>query len=88
MRYVTGIDEKGSAIDVRDPLAARLRVLADEAGPIASRLAPALLSVREVFGGELAADPRFSAAVEAALDRLFTRGARAAVEELAPTPAR
>ena len=33
MRYVTGIDEKGDAIDVRDPLAARLRAIADAAGP-------------------------------------------------------
>ena len=45
MRYVTGIDEKGKAIDVRDPLAARLRDIADAAGPDAKRLAPALLAV-------------------------------------------
>ena len=29
MRYVTGVDEKGAPIDVRDPMAARLRELAD-----------------------------------------------------------
>ena len=32
MRYVTGIDEKGGAIEVRDPLAERLRKIADGAG--------------------------------------------------------
>ena len=38
MRYVTGVDENGGAIDVRDPLAERLRGLADAAGPSPERL--------------------------------------------------
>ena len=80
MRYVTGIDETGAPIDVRDPMARRLRTIADEAGPVAARLAPALVAVREVFG-DLSADPRFADAVTAALDRLFTLGARRAVAE-------
>jgi fructuronate reductase len=82
MRYVTGIDEKGATIDVRDPLAARLRTIAEEAGLVASRLAPALFAVREVFGNDLPHDQRFTAAVEAALDKLFVLGARATVERL------
>lgn len=82
MRYVTGRDEQGNAIDVRDPLAARLKALADEAGPDASRLAPALLSVREVFA-DLGADPRFAGPVRDALARLMARGAAATVEEMA-----
>ena len=45
MRYVTGIDKQGRPIDVRDPFAGRLRALADAAGPVANRLAPALLGV-------------------------------------------
>ena len=81
MRYVTGIDELGRAIDVRDPLAARLKAIADAAGPDAARLAPALLSVREIFGDDLAADRRFVRAVTRALAALYTRGARRAVEE-------
>jgi fructuronate reductase len=79
MRYVTGRDEQGRAIDVRDPLAARLRALADEAGLTAQRLAPALLSVREVFGTDLPADPRFAEAVTAALDDVIRGGAAGAV---------
>jgi len=81
MRYVTGFDENGKAIEVRDPLAPRLRAIADEAGPIATRLAPALLGVREVFGTDLPADPRFASTVEAALHRLFA-GARTTVDRL------
>ncbi len=83
MRYVTGIDERGAAIDVRDPLAARLRAIADEAGPIAARLAPALAGVHEVFGADLPADPRFMAAVTTALDRLYRFGAQATVATIA-----
>ena len=79
MRYVTGIDEKGKAIDVRDPLAAELRALADAAGPDAERLVHALLGVEKVFGSDLAADPRFVAAVTERLARLFAEGAKRAV---------
>ncbi len=82
MRYVTGRDERGNAIDVRDPLAARLKALADEAGPDAARLAPALLSVREVFA-DVGADPRFAGPVRDALARLMAHGAAATVEEMA-----
>ncbi|MFG1215212.1 mannitol dehydrogenase family protein [Xanthobacter flavus] len=82
MRYVTGRDEQGNAIDVRDPLAARLKSLADEAGPDATRLAPALLSVREVFA-DLGADPRFAGPVRDALACLMARGASPTVEEMA-----
>jgi len=80
MRYVTSIDETGGPIDVRDPLAGRLKAIADAAGRDASRLVPAFAAVGEVFGADLAADPRFLAAVTRALDRLLTIGARATVE--------
>jgi fructuronate reductase len=82
MRYVTGIDEQGQPIDIRDPLAARLRAIAGAAGPVAARLAPALFAVREIFGSDLPADPRFTAEVEATLEKLFKSGVRATVERL------
>ncbi len=82
MRYVRGVDETGAPIDVRDPLAERLRRLAEEAGPVAGRLAPALLSVREVFGDDLPANPAFVTAVTGALEGLFDRGAWYCVERL------
>ncbi len=78
MRYVTGIDEAGKPIDVRDPLSGRLKALADAAGLSAERLAPALLAVREVFG-DLSADPRFAAAVTGALAAIMEQGAKQAV---------
>ena len=76
MRYVTGIDEHGRAIDVRDPLAARLREIAQREGMDAARLAPALAAVSEVFGADLASDPRFLEPVTAALRALLEKGAR------------
>ena len=88
MRYVTGIDEQGKPIDVRDPLSARLRAIADKAGLVAERLAPALLEVREIFTAELAADPRFRTAVTDALARIIAKGAKAAVPRSLSAPAR
>ena len=41
------VDEGGKPIDVRDPLAERLRRIADAAGPVAERLAPAFLGIRD-----------------------------------------
>lgn len=80
MRYVTGIDEAGGAIDVRDPLRDELRARADAAGPDARRLAPALLGIETIFGTDLPADPRFTAAVTAALDSLIRLGSRRTCE--------
>ncbi len=80
MRYVTATDEAGRAIDVRDPIAAKLKAIAEEAGPVAERLAPALLAVSSIFGG-LGSDPRMQRAVTQALVRLYEVGARQAVEE-------
>ena len=70
MRYVTGIDERASRSTCATRLPARFARLADAAGPVADRLAPALLGVREVFGEDLAADPRFTEPVMKALDFL------------------
>ncbi|KRR15331.1 mannitol dehydrogenase [Bradyrhizobium jicamae] len=78
MRYVTGTDEQGRAIDVRDPLAAKLKAIAESTGPVADRLASALLEVEQIFG-TLGADPRMRGAVTAALEKLFKVGAREAV---------
>ncbi len=79
MRYVTGIDEQGQTIDVQDPIAPELASVAREAGPVADRLACALLGVGSVFG-RLGDDPRVRAAITTALARLYALGARRAVQ--------
>ncbi|MGL4309833.1 MAG: mannitol dehydrogenase family protein [Paracoccaceae bacterium] len=78
MRYVGGTDEKGHPIDVKDPLAARLRALSDGATTPETKVA-ALLSVREVFPDDLAKS--IAPAVTEAFQRLLQQGARRSVEE-------
>lgn len=80
MRYVGGVDEQGAAIEVNDPLAARLRALSDGAPSPAAKVA-ALLSLREVFPADLAV--ALQAPVAAAYARLMALGARGAVMEVA-----
>jgi fructuronate reductase len=82
MRYVGGTDEEGHVIDVRDPLAARLKQLATApGGPEAA--VEALLGAGDVFPRELAAEPAFRAAVAAAYASLLADGARASAARLA-----
>lgn len=82
MRYVTGIDEQGHPIDVRDPLATRLRGIADAAGKDPARLVDGLLNVREIFGDDLPASAPFRAALHAHVQSLFATGSRRTVENI------
>lgn len=80
MRYVTGIDEHGNPIDVRDPLSDELRRHAGAAGMSAGKLSTALLSVEQIFGPDLPRDPRFTGSVTKALDSLIRHGAQQTLE--------
>ena len=80
MRYVTGIDEHGQPIDVRDPLAQELRQRADAAGRNSEALAQSLLAIEAVFGTDLPHNPHFTTPVTKALDSLFKQGVRATVQ--------
>jgi fructuronate reductase len=82
MRYVGGTDERGAPIDVRDPLAARLRDLSGAAADPDARVA-ALLAVSEVFPASLAGDGAFRDALARAYRGLLAEGARASVARLA-----
>ena len=84
MRYVGGVDENGAAIDVRDPLADRLRALSDGAADPAGKVAT-LLGVREVFPDRFDAMQQDLAAAYAGL---VERGARASVAEAVAEPVR
>lgn len=82
MRYVTGIDEAGQPIDVKDPLAARLRAITDAAGRDPVKLANGLLAVQEVFGTDLPAVAVFRDVVTNHLKSLLENGAKATVQRL------
>jgi fructuronate reductase len=82
MRYVSGIDEQGRPIDVRDPLAARLRQIAEASKGEAAELAAGLLRVTEIFGDDLSANAAFRDTVTRHLTRLYEVGARETVRRL------
>jgi fructuronate reductase len=82
MRYVSGIDEQGRPIDVRDPLAARLRQISEASKGEAAELAAGLLRVTEIFGDDLSANAAFRDTVTRHLTRLYEVGARETVRQL------
>jgi fructuronate reductase len=87
MRYVTGIDEEGNPIDVRDPHAERLRRIADAAEGSPDKLVDGLLAVRDVFGEDLARSEPFRIALVVHMTCLLGKGARATVERVAGSSA-
>ena len=80
MRYVGGVDEKGATIDVRDPLADRLKAASDGAETPEEKVA-ALLEIRDVIDEGLAGNAAFRDAVTAAYVSLAGKGARASVAD-------
>ena len=82
LRYVGGSDEQGGHIEVRDPLAARLRGKLDEAGPDPARRVAAVLGVESVFGSGLADAPGFTRPLIRAYAMLLEKGARHTIAAL------
>ncbi|WP_202302972.1 mannitol dehydrogenase family protein [Dryocola clanedunensis] len=80
MRYVSGVDDAGNAIDIRDPLAQKIRGLVEQSSE--NERVAALLSLHEIFGQDLPNDERFVQCVGAAWDELQARGAKQAVANL------
>jgi fructuronate reductase len=82
MRYVTGIDEKGNSIDVKDPLSQQLRQIADAAHDSPTRLVHGLLGVGQIFGEDLPQNEVFRSSLVSHLQSLFERGALRTVQSL------
>lgn len=82
MRYAAGRDENGVSIDVRDPLADRIR-RQTETATSAAALVEAFLRLEQVFGSDLPAEPRFRVEVQDAVDQLLRHGAAATVRQKA-----
>jgi fructuronate reductase len=77
MRYVSGTDEAGQPIDVRDPLADRLRNLAAGQDTPAD-VVTAILSVEDIFPADLADQLR--GPVSKAAEKIWSNGVRATVQ--------
>ena len=81
MRFATGVDEKGNSFDVADPIAARLKAIAEAAGSDPAALVKGYLGVSDVFGDDLADAQPFVDAVTDWLASLYAKGAAATVAE-------
>jgi fructuronate reductase len=75
MYYVGGIDQTGQPIDVKDPMAEKLRAISDASTTPADKVA-ALLSLSKIFPAELAEN--LKALVTEAAQFLWAQGARQA----------
>jgi fructuronate reductase len=74
IRYVSGVDEQGQAIDVSDPLAVELRALCDVHAGQPAAMVRAILGMPKIFGDDLAQDERFVATVIGWLEQFYARG--------------
>jgi len=81
MRYVSGVDDSGASIDVRDPLVEKIRAQVENSTE--ETRVEALLSLKEIFGQDLPANPVFIHTLKAAWQNLCRTGSRDAVARLA-----
>jgi fructuronate reductase len=81
IRYASGRDEQGRAIEVADPLAGRFAAIGAAAGSDPAALARGFFAVGEVFGADLPRQERFTTTVTGWLAALLRRGARATVAD-------
>jgi fructuronate reductase len=75
IRYVGGVDEAGQPIDVRDPLAVRLRALATGEDAVRN-----VLTVQSIFATDLPANTAFTTPVTEAYRRLRHHGVLVAAQ--------
>jgi len=86
MRFVGGVDEEGNTIDVKDPLACRLKSASDSHSEPADKVA-SLLHISDVFDVNMVQNPTFVAAVTSAYASLCENGARVAIHAITrPSP--
>ncbi len=81
MRYVSGVDELGQAIEIRDPLKDQLASIVAHSDEGAQRV-EALLRLQAVFGDDLRYQTAFVSRVTELYKQLNAQGARATVHAL------
>ncbi|WBA55335.1 fructuronate reductase [Providencia sp. 21OH12SH02B-Prov] len=81
MRYISGIDEQGNTIDIRDPLKKTFAAIYAKHG-LSVGVVEELLAIESIFDKHLANNPSFITAVKLAYQKLLDVGARQAVATL------
>ncbi|MDF7759913.1 fructuronate reductase [Kosakonia cowanii] len=80
MRYVSGLNDAGETIDIRDPLADKIRAIVETSS--SDERVTALLTLKEIFGNDLPHNPVFVDAVSRAWRAIETLGAHGAVQQV------
>lgn len=81
IRYVSGVDEKGNAIEVSDPLAKELRAACDANQGNPAGMVQAVVSIEKVFGRDLINEARFVTTTTQWLERFYAKGVLASIQE-------
>ena len=81
IRYVSGVDEQGNAIEVSDPLAQELRAACDANQGNPEAMVKAVVAIQKVFGSDLINETRFIATTTQWLERFYAKGVLATVKE-------
>jgi fructuronate reductase len=81
MRYVTGTDDRRKPIDVRDPLAAQLKALGDEAAGSPDAIVRRMVGLRDIFG-DLGTHDALVAELVRSLSLLLHEGATASASKV------
>ncbi len=85
MKYVSGRDENGEDIDIRDPLKATFNEIWRAHGDSTSDVVSAFLSLDSVFSAELASNSIFKAQLIDALNQLIEHGSKQSVQQFIQT---
>src|SRR5690606_4518305 len=81
IRYVSGVDEKGNAIEVSDPFAAELRKVCDENQNNPEAMVKAILSITPIFGADLKDEPRVTENICSWLTQFYQRGVLQTIQQ-------
>lgn len=81
IRYVSGVDEQGQAIEVSDPLAKELHAACDANQGNPAGMVKAVASIQKVFGTDLIDEPRFIQTTTQWLERFYSKGVLVSIKE-------
>ena len=81
IRYVSGVDEQGAAIEVSDPLAKELRAACDANQGNPAGMVNAVVGIQKVFGSDLINEERFVQTTTQWLERFYTKGVLASIQD-------
>jgi fructuronate reductase len=81
IRYVSGVDEKGNAIEVSDPLAVELRALCDANRDNAEATVRAIVGIPKIFGQDLIKEEVFIATTIGWLQKFYAQGVLKTIQQ-------